>query len=227
MVESIVPLSHYTNRETELMLKKWNGRIARTSPQLIDILTELEPLNGRLLKSKLPPLEDGKNWVQSYTLSPTYKIGSLYKDSHILPTPIYVEYANDIRFVPAVYIDNKYETFFFKTRKVDLGEEEKEINHDAIFLYGGLNIDDKPNDILVQHIPAIEYPYYIEQFAIQDWEYLVILPLFYKKKFYLMLLPECDASKEDPKQYVQDEAREKWKKMIDDELADRLLYCMK
>jgi hypothetical protein len=227
MVESIVPLSNYTHRETELLLKKWNGRIARTSPQLIDILTELEPLDGSLLKSKLPPLEDGKDWVKSYSLSSTYTIGSLYKDSNTIPTPIYVEYANDIRFVPAVYIDNKYETFFLKTRKVDLGEEEREINHDAVFLYGGLNVEDKPTDILVQHIPAVEFPYHIERFAIQDWEYIVILPLFYKNKFYLMILPECDAAKEDPKQYVHVEARQKWKKMIEEEYTDRLLYSMK
>ena len=112
----------------------------------------------------------------------------------------------------------------FLCQKIDIGGEKETITHDAIFLYGGLNLEEKPNNVLVQHIPAIEFPYHIEQFAIQDWEYLVILPLFYKQKFYMMIVPECDAAKEDPKAYTHEEARLKWKNMIDEEYTDRLLY---
>jgi hypothetical protein len=226
MVKSFVPLAEYSNRETELILKKWNGRIARASPQLIDTLTELERLDGKLLESKLPPLTTEKTWITTYKLNNVYILGSLYKDNDVFPTPIYVEYANGIRFVPAVYIDNKYDTVFFRSRKIDLGNEKETITHDAIYLYGGLNIEEKPSNVLVQHIPAVEFPYHIEQFAIQDWEYVVILPLFYKQKFYLMVLPECDGAKEDPKEYTHEEARQKWKKMIDDELKERLLYML-
>ena len=226
MVESLVPQLNYSNRETELMLKKWNGRIARASPQLIEILTELERTDGELLQSKLPPLESNQSWVSTYKLDKTYTIGSLYKNSADSPTPIYVEYANGIRFVPAVYIDNKFETVFFRSRKIDLGCEKESVYHDAQFMFGGLNLEDKPKHILVQHTPALEYPFHIEEFGIDGWEYIIILPLFYKEKFYLMMLEECDSAKEDPKAYTNEEAREKWKNMIDNELEERLLYIV-
>jgi hypothetical protein len=224
MVQSLIPLSEYSHRETELMLKKWNGRIARTSFQLIDFLSELEPLNDEMLQSKLPILDEKGDWVSTFKLNNTYKLGSLYKNSSTLPTPMYVEYANNIRFVPAVYVDNRSEKTYFRCRKVDLGETQEDIKHDCIFLYGGLDLELKPREVNLQHIPALEYPYHIEQFSIADWDYAVILPLFYKEKFYLMVLPECDAAKEDPKLYIHEEARLKWQKMIENELTDRLFY---
>lgn len=224
MVQSFVPLSEYSNRETELLLKKWSGRIARTSFQLVDFLTELEPLNEEMLRTKLPPLDDHGDWVSTYKLNNTYNLGSLYKDSSKLPTPIYVEYANSIRFVPAIYVENKKEKTYLRARKVDLSEEKEDIKHDCIFLYGGLDLESKPKEIALQHIPALEYPYHIEQFAIEDWDYAVILPLFYKNTFYLMIVSECDSTKEDPVEYLQEKARLKWQNMIDSELNDRLFY---
>jgi hypothetical protein len=227
MVQSLIPPSEYTHRETELMLKRWNGRIVQTSFQLVDALTELEPVTELMLRSKLPVFDDNGNWLVSYKLNNTYKLGSFYKDSATLPTPIYVEYANDIRFVPAVYVDNRYEKTYFRSRKVDLGEGKEDIKHDCIFLFGGDDINSKPKEVILQHIPALEYPYHIEQFSIEDWEHSVILPLFYKDKFYLMIVSENDPVKEDPKHYVEQEARLKWQKMIDEELDDRLFYSFK
>lgn len=222
MVESIVPAVNYSHRETEILLKKWNGRIAQASPQLIEYLTNVE---AEVPADVLPKLDRDGNWIVTYKLNETYTLGSLYKDSTVLPTPIFVEFANEIRFVPAVYIKNDETHYYFMTRKVDI-TTEKGIDCGFTYLFGGQKTEDLPVKLLAQHTPTANSPFYAEKFAIDDigWEWIVVLPLFYKGRFYLMIVPSYDSAKEDRAEYTSEEARVKWKRMIDEEYEQRLLF---
>lgn len=222
MVESIVPPANYSHRETEILLKKWNGRIAQASPQLIEYLTDVEAEEPADI---FPKLDRGGNWISTYKLNDTYTLGSLYKDSTVLPTPIFVEFANEIRLVPAVYIKNDLTHYYFVSRKVDV-TDEKGIDSGFTYLFGGQRLEDIPVELLAQHTPAANSPFYVEKFAIADfdWEWIVVLPLFYKGRFYLMILPSYDSAKEDRAEYTSEEARVKWKRMIEEEYEQRLLF---
>ncbi len=228
-MESFVPVANYSDQETDYMLKKWNGRIAQSSAQFIDALTKVESATlGELLNVNEPVLDSDGNWVQTFKLNEVYTIGSLFKNSSVEPVPLYLEYANGIRFVPVVYIDNHPETFMFTTRKVDLGETNPTIHHRCKFLFAGEDKNRIPKDMTVQQIPAVEFPYHIEKFGICDpgseWERLIVIPLFYKTHFYLMVLPQDSNSAAMAAKFLLPEHMVRFKKMIDDEYDERLLF---
>lgn len=226
-MESLVPPANYSHHDTEWMLKKWNGRIAHCSHQLLETLTQVEqPIAGELLNVEYPPLDDKGNWIDTFVLNKTYTLGSLFKDSQSLPVPLYIEYANDIRFVPVIFINNHPENYLFTIRKVDLGETKPTIHHHCRFLYGGKDVKSKPQDFFAQHASALEYPYHIEKFAIQDyhWDRLIVIPLYYKDHFYMMLLPQDAEGNALANCFITEEHRLSFKEMIDNEYEERLLF---